>query len=163
VQLSIRQLVELLVWQSIQLLIQLWKSLVNQWAERRPVTLVGECRAMRRSVCNARASNGGGRFLCVQISRERSYPPANILIPLERQLIALQLCRWQFLQRAQCSHCKRCISYDNSLRLSVRLSHAGIVSKRRHQSMILFVLQLTCWISYNKHRINLHNTQYKIK
>jgi len=41
-----------------------------------------------------------------------------------------------FLQRAQCSHCKRCISYGNSLRpsvrLSVRLSHAGIVSKRRH-------------------------------
>jgi len=32
-----------------------------------------------------------------------------------------------------------------------------------NQSMILFVLQLTCWISYNKHRINLHNTQYKIK
>jgi len=24
-------------------------------------------------------------------------PPANIFIPLERQLIALQLCRWQFL------------------------------------------------------------------
>jgi len=24
-------------------------------------------------------------------------PPADILIPLERQLIALQLCRWQFL------------------------------------------------------------------
>jgi len=24
-------------------------------------------------------------------------PPANILIPLERQLIALQLCRWEFL------------------------------------------------------------------
>jgi len=41
-----------------------------------------------------------------------------------------------FLQRAQCSHCKRCISYGNSVRpsvcLSVRLSHAGIVSKRRH-------------------------------
>ena len=37
-----------------------------------------------------------------------------------------------FLQRAQCSHCKRCISYSNSVRLSVRLSHAGIVSKRRH-------------------------------
>ena len=45
-----------------------------------------------------------------------------------------------FLQRAQCSHCKRCISYGNSVRPSVRLSvcpsvrpsHAGIVSKRRH-------------------------------
>jgi len=24
-------------------------------------------------------------------------PPANILIPLQRQLIALQLCRWEFL------------------------------------------------------------------
>jgi len=30
------------------------------------------CRAMRRSVCNAGASNAG-RSLCVQISRERSY------------------------------------------------------------------------------------------
>ena len=45
-----------------------------------------------------------------------------------------------FLQRAQCSHCKRCISYSNTVRLSVRLSvcpsvcpsHAGIVSKRRY-------------------------------
>jgi len=42
-----------------------------------------------------------------------------------------------FLQRAQL-HCKRCISYGNSVRLSVRLSvclsvcHAGIVSKRQH-------------------------------
>ena len=41
-----------------------------------------------------------------------------------------------FLQHAQCSHCKRCISYSNSVCLSIRLSvcpsHAGIVSKRRH-------------------------------
>ena len=41
-----------------------------------------------------------------------------------------------FLQRAECSHCKRCISYSNSVcpsvRLSVRPSHSGIVSKRRH-------------------------------
>jgi len=54
-------------------LIQLWKSLANQWAERRLVMLVGGCRAMRRSVWNARASNGG-RSLCVQISREWNYP-----------------------------------------------------------------------------------------
>ena len=49
----------------------------------------------------------------------------------------------RFLQRAamlalppQCSHCKHCISYGNSVGPSVcpsvRLSHAGIVSKRRH-------------------------------
>jgi len=29
--------------------------------------------------------------------RGKGRPPANILIPLERQLIALQLCLWQFL------------------------------------------------------------------
>ena len=47
--------------------------LANQWAERRLVTQWHHgCRAMRRSVCNAGASNGG-RSLCVQISRERSY------------------------------------------------------------------------------------------
>jgi len=56
------------------------------------------CRAMRQSVCNAGASNAG-RSLCVQISRKRSYPLPIYwyLILLERQLIALQLCRWQFL------------------------------------------------------------------
>jgi len=32
-----------------------------------------------------------------QISGGRGRPPANILIPLERQLIALQLCRWELL------------------------------------------------------------------
>ena len=37
-----------------------------------------------------------------------------------------------FYSAPQCSHCKRCTSYGNSVCLSVRLSHAGIVSKRRH-------------------------------
>ena len=35
--------------------------------------MTSRLRAMRRSVCNAGAFNGG-RSLCVQISRERSYP-----------------------------------------------------------------------------------------
>jgi len=43
---------------------------------------------------------------------------------------------FHFYCAPQCSHCKRCTSYGNSVRLSVRLSlclsHAGIVSKRRH-------------------------------
>ena len=51
-----------------------FRLLANQWAERRLVTQWRHgCRVMRRSVCNAGASNGG-RSLCVQISRERSYP-----------------------------------------------------------------------------------------
>jgi len=51
-----------------------FRLLANQWAERRLVTQWRHgCRAMRRSVCNAGATNAG-RSLCVQISRERSYP-----------------------------------------------------------------------------------------
>jgi len=50
-----------------------FRLLAEQWAERRPVTQWRHgCRAMRRSVCNAGAYNGG-QPLCVQISRERSY------------------------------------------------------------------------------------------
>jgi len=51
-----------------------FRVLANQWAESRLVTQWRNgCRAIRQSVCNAGASNAG-RSLCVQISRERSYP-----------------------------------------------------------------------------------------
>ena len=40
---------------------------------------------------------GEGRSIGGKISGGRGRPPANILIPLERQLNALQLCRRQFL------------------------------------------------------------------
>ena len=51
-----------------------FRLLANQWAERRLVMQWRHgCRAMRRSVCNAGASNAG-RSLCIQTSRERSYP-----------------------------------------------------------------------------------------
>ena len=73
-----------------------FRLLANQWDERRLVTQWRHgCGAMRRSVCNVGASTGG-RSLCVQISiiKGTELLPANILIPLERQLTALQLCRW---------------------------------------------------------------------
>ena len=47
--------------------------------------------------CQNSLLSGGGRSLGAKISGGRGRPPANILIPFERQLIALQLCRWQFL------------------------------------------------------------------
>ena len=51
-----------------------FRLLANQWAERRLVMQWRHgCRAMRRSVCNAGDSNAG-RSLCIQMSRERSYP-----------------------------------------------------------------------------------------
>ena len=51
-----------------------FRLLANQWAERRLVKQWRHgCRAMRRSVYNAGASNAG-RSLCIQIWMERSYP-----------------------------------------------------------------------------------------
>jgi len=54
-----------------------------------------------------------------------------------RQKFATLLGKWErcfFLQRAQCSHCKRCISYSNSVcpsvRPSVRLSVCLSVTRR---------------------------------
>ena len=46
---------------------------------------------MRRSVWNARASNGEGSVPLRADIKGTELPPANILIPLERQLTALQL------------------------------------------------------------------------
>ena len=53
-----------------------FRLLANQWAERRLVTQWRHgCRAMRRSVCKAGASNAGP--LCVHI-KGTELPPANI-------------------------------------------------------------------------------------
>jgi len=53
--------------------------------------------ALQGKMCQNLLPSGGGRSLGAKISGGRGCPPANILIPLERQLIALQLCRSQFL------------------------------------------------------------------
>ena len=44
-------------------------------------------------MCQNSLPSGGGRSLGAKISGGRGRPPANILISLERQLTALQLCR----------------------------------------------------------------------
>jgi len=52
---------------------------------------------LQGKMCQNSLPSGGGRSLGAKISGGRSYNPANMLIPLERLLIALQRCRWQFL------------------------------------------------------------------
>jgi len=49
--------------------------------------------ALQGKVCQNSLPSGGSRSLGAKISGGKGHPPANILIPLERQLIALQLCR----------------------------------------------------------------------
>jgi len=55
---------------------------------------------------------------------------------LPAELTDFSLSPSAFYSAPQCSHCQCCTSYGNSVclavRLSVRLLHAGIVSKRRH-------------------------------
>jgi len=59
----------------------------------------------------------------------RSQPKFTILL---RHVEDISLLNKYFYSAPQCSHCKRCISYSNSVCPSVCPSHAGIVSKRRH-------------------------------
>ena len=53
--------------------------------------------------------SGGGMSLGARISGGSGRPRDNILIPLERQLIALQLCRWHFLYNETLQQTFRCI------------------------------------------------------
>ena len=50
---------------------------------------------------------------------------------------------YRFYSAPQCWHCKRCISYGNTVRPSVCPSHAGIVSRQRHVARC----SLHCWIA----------------
>ena len=49
--------------------------------------------AIQGKICQNSLLSGGGRSLGAKISVGRGHSPANLLIPLERQLIVLQLCR----------------------------------------------------------------------
>ena len=61
--------------------------------------------------------SGGGRSLGAKVSGRRGRPPAIILIPLERQLTVLQICRWHFLynetlQQTFRLYCRNCPKDD---------------------------------------------------
>jgi len=49
--------------------------------------------ALKGKMCQNSQPSGGGKSLGAKISGGKGRPLANILIPLERQLTALQLCR----------------------------------------------------------------------
>jgi len=61
-----------------------------------------------------------GNSLIQHLSEKNAIPPANILIPLERQLIALQLCRRHFYimklrSRLLVLYCRNCMKDDKFL------------------------------------------------
>jgi len=58
----------------------------------------------------------------------RFIKPHYIIVKIDLYRTMAAAC-W-FLQRAQCSHCKRCISYGNSVRPSVRLSVRPSVTRQ---------------------------------
>jgi len=57
-----------------------------------PLFLSLTVEALQGKMCQNLLPSGVGRSLGAKISGGRGRPAANILIPLERQLIALQLC-----------------------------------------------------------------------
>ena len=79
--------------------------------------------ALPGKMCQNSLRSGGGRSLGAKISRGRGRPPGNMLTPLEKQLIALQLCRWEFL-------------YNETLRQTFR----PLLSKlsKRRQILVLY-------------------------
>ena len=48
--------------------------------------------ALQGKMCQNSLPSGGGGSLGAKVSGGKGRPPANILIPLERQLIAIQPC-----------------------------------------------------------------------
>jgi len=73
--------------------------------------------ALQGKMCQNSLPSGGGRSLGAKISGGRGHPPANILIPLERQLIALQCAAGSFYIMKLCSrrfvlYCQNCQKDD---------------------------------------------------
>jgi len=73
--------------------------------------------ALQGKMCQNSLPSGGGRSLGAKISGGRGRPPANMLIPVERQLTALQLCADTFYTMKLCSrlfvlHCRNCPKDD---------------------------------------------------
>ena len=66
------------------------------------------------------------------------YHTRQLTISCGRSSRRVSVCASGFYIAPQCSHCKRCISYSNSVCPSVCPSHAGIVSKRRHVAWCCF-------------------------
>jgi len=72
-----------------------FRLLANQWAQRRLVTQWRHgCRAMRRSVCNAGASNGGRFAFRCQGNRAT---PCQYIDTTRKAFDCATICRWQFL------------------------------------------------------------------
>ena len=83
-----RQLIALQLW------MVLWKARVEfllSVIELLFLSLTVE--VLQGKMCENSLPSGGGGLVLAKISGTRGHPPASILIPLERQLIALQLCR----------------------------------------------------------------------
>jgi len=68
-----------------------WKAPVELLLSVIELSLTVE--ALQGKMCQNSLLSGGGRALGAKISWGKGRPPANILTPLERQLIALLHCR----------------------------------------------------------------------
>jgi len=73
--------------------------------------------ALQGKMCQNSPPSGGGGSVRAKISRGRGHLPANILVPLERQLIALQFAVNSFYimklwSRLLVLYCRNCLKDD---------------------------------------------------
>ena len=152
----VRQLVELLDWQS---------NCINIGLTVDP-TIDPTVKITGQPVSRTQASDANGRLpryeaKCVQRTRFQwgsvplradvkgtELPAANILIPLERQLIALQHCRWQFLMKL-CSrllvlYCRNCMKGNKFRYLIPIFRKLG-----RRRTLVDGSLESPCTTSYS--------------
>ena len=67
-----------------------------------PLFLSLAVEALQGKMCQNSLPSGGGMSLEAKVSGRRGRPPANVLTPLERQLIALQHCCEFLLSASSC-------------------------------------------------------------
>jgi len=132
-----------------------FRLLANQWAELRLVTHWRHgCRAMRRSVCNAGASNAG-RSLCIQILREPSDPQPIYWYQSKGNWLRCNFAADSFyimklFSRLFVTYCRNCPKDDKFRYLSPFWGSCG-----RHRTLVDGSLESRCralvkcnWISF---------------
>jgi len=107
-----------------------WKACVDFLLSVIELFLSLTVEALQGKMCQNSMPSGRGRSLWAKIRGGKGRSPANILIPLERQLIALRLCHWQFLYKETLQQTFRPVLSKLSKRWQIQVLYPHFVKVR---------------------------------